>query len=106
MVLAMPKLDLPKPRRWDFVAGVLLLISLGLLGANVAATRAAAPGESIPTGVSLFFAVAQMTLSTASLLVLGKTARAGTLWGNLLAVAGLLAGMSGVLLAAAMWATG
>ena len=106
MVLAMPKLDLPKLRRWDLVAGVLLLVSLGLVGANVAASRGTAPGESIPTGLSLAFALAQMVLSTASLLVLGKTAREGTLWGNLLAVAGLMAGMSGVLLAAAMWATG
>jgi hypothetical protein len=102
----MPKLDLPKPRRWDFVAGVLVVISLALVGANVAASRGTPPGASIPTGLSLLFALAQMALATASLLVLGKTAREGTLWGNFLAVAGLLAGMSGVLLAAAMWAAG
>jgi hypothetical protein len=37
-------------------------------------------------------------------MVLGKTAKEGTIWGNLFAVGACVVGMSGVLLASAMWA--
>ena len=39
------------------------------------------------------------------LLILGKTAKEGTWWGNLAAVGTMFVGMSGMLLAAAIWAT-
>jgi hypothetical protein len=48
-------------------------------------------------------ALAQLALGMISLLLLGKTAEEGTLWGNLAAVGGMFAGLSGVLLAAALW---
>jgi hypothetical protein len=36
-------------------------------------------------------------------LLLGKTAKEGTIWGNLAAIGGMFIGVSGVLLAAALW---
>jgi hypothetical protein len=34
---------------------------------------------------------------------LGKTSKEGTIWGNLAAIGGMFVGLSGVLLAAALW---
>ncbi len=39
------------------------------------------------------------------LMLLGKTAKEGTWWGNLAAVGTMFVGMSGMLVAAAVWAT-
>ena len=79
-------------------------IAGALIAANLAIVTRKAPGTSIAGGVTAGFVTAQCALALAGLFVLGKTAKEGTLWGNLLAVAGLFAGMSGVLLAAALWA--
>jgi hypothetical protein len=64
---------------------------------------ARAAGAAIGSGTTALFVATQLLLASVSLLVLGKTAKEGTLWGNLAAVGGLLLGLSGVLLAAAMW---
>jgi hypothetical protein len=37
-------------------------------------------------------------------MLLGKTAKEGTWWGNLASLAAMMVGMSGVLLATALWA--
>jgi hypothetical protein len=102
--LRLPKLDLPKPRTWDFIALAALALTVGLVGANLAASRGQSPGGVSGTATAAFVA-GQLAAMTLSLFALGKTAKEGTLWGNLFAVAGMLLGMSGVLLAAAIWAT-
>ncbi len=97
-------LDLPRPKRWDFLA-------LAVVGAGVCAAAAdlwlasrKPPGAAMPGGVTALFVVLQLVVSALALGVLGKTAKEGTLWGILLSVGGLLAAVSGVLLAAALWA--
>lgn len=92
------KLDLPRPKLWDLIAAAVAVSGVMLAGANI--QGGGAPGR---TG---FFAFAQLAVCLGSLMVLGKTAKQGTIWGNLAAVAGMFVGMSGVLLAAALWAAG
>ena len=102
--LKLAKLDLPKPKKWDLVALGLCGAGAALVAANLMMVRGQPPGSSISSAATSLFVVAQIAVSLAALFVLGKTARQGTLWGNLLAVAGVFLGMSGVLLAAALWA--
>src|SRR5687768_3600828 len=102
--LKLPKLDLPKPKRWDLAALGVCAAGVALVGANLMMVRGQPPGSSISSAATSLFVVAQIAVSLGALFVLGKTAKEGTIWGNLLAVAGLFLGMSGVLLAAALWA--
>ena len=102
--LKLPKLDLPKPKKWDVAALGLCAAGVALVGANLMMVRGQPPGSSISSTATSLFVVAQIAVSLGALFVLGKTAKEGTIWGNLLAVAGLFLGMSGVLLAAALWA--
>jgi hypothetical protein len=63
-----------------------------------------APEAPFPNAASVLFILIQLALSCVGLMVLGKTAKEGTWWGNLAALAAMLAGMGGVLLATALWA--
>lgn len=100
--MELPSIELgPKPRKWDFVAVGLAILALVAAAANWSVARSAE--GPIDSGTTWLFVTAQLVLATVSLLVLGKTAKEGTLWGNLAAVAGMALGISGVLLAAAMW---
>ncbi len=89
--LKMP--DLPRPTAWDFAAIGALLVAVVLSGATVAMPR-----------MATLFLLVQLVLACGGLMLLGKTAKEGTWWGNLAAIGAMLAGMGGVLLAAAMWA--
>ncbi len=97
------KLEIKKPRSWDFAALAALVAALVLAGVNLAAAGSKQPGTSLSGGFTLALVLAQLAVASASLLILGKTAKYGTIWGNLGAVAGMLIGVSGVLLAAALW---
>lgn len=98
------KLDIPKPKLWDLITGGALLGGCALAGANLMAAQGKEVGTSLSNGTTLLFVVVQLAVCVVCLLLLGKTAKAGTIWGNLAAVAGMFVGMSGVLLAAALWA--
>lgn len=89
--LKMP--ELPRPTRWDFFAIGALLLAVVLAGATV----------SLPRLANVFMFV-QLAVACGGLMLLGKTAKEGTWWGNLAAVGALMLGMGGMLLAAAMWA--
>jgi hypothetical protein len=104
-VLKLPRISLPRPTRWDAAAGVALAVSAGLAALNLGLAAKQPPGASISGALTALFVLAQFVASLGSLFLLGKTVKEGTLLGNLLAVAGLFAGMGGVLLAAALWAT-
>ncbi len=97
--------ELPRPRKWDISAVLVFAASIVLAGVNLKSALGQAPGESIAGWLTTAMVFGQLILASLSLIVLGKTAKEGTLWGNLTAVAALLAGMSGVLLATALWAT-
>lgn len=100
--MKLPKLQLgPKPKTWDLIALATAFAGLALAGFNWWLARKSAAGVS--TGATLALAAAQLAVCCGCLMLLGKTAKEGTLWGNLAAVVGLFLGMSGVLLAAAMW---
>jgi len=102
--LKLPKVDLPRPTRWDLIALAVLLLTVVLIGANLLIAGKKAPGEPFPNGAAVLFILVQVALSCVGLMLLGKTAKEGTWWGNLAALATMFAAMGGVLLATALWA--
>jgi len=99
----LPKIEIVKPKSWDFIALAVLGGAAVLSGANLALALRTQEG-AISGGTTAAFVVIQLLLCMAGLIVLGKTAKEGTIWGNLFAVGACVVGMSGVLLASAMWA--
>ncbi len=96
--------NLPRPARWDWIAiGVLLLGTL-LAAASLFVVRSKAPGEPYPSGLTTFFVFSQLAVACGGLMLLGKTAKEGTGWGNAASLLAMFLGISGVLLAAALWA--
>ena len=100
----LPKLDLPKPQKWDFIAIGILVVSVVLIGANLMIAGKKAPEAPFPSAAAAAFIVLQLALSCIGLMALGKTAKEGTWWGNLASLGAMFVGMSGVLLATALWA--
>ncbi|MDX1384926.1 MAG: hypothetical protein R3190_14835 [Thermoanaerobaculia bacterium] len=98
----MPEIVKPKP--WDFGALVIAGIGVVLTGANLAIATSASAEGAVSGGVTTIFVVVQLVICSLSLMALGKTAKVGTIWGNLFALGGCFVGMSGVLLASALWA--
>ncbi len=96
-------MDLPKPKAWDLVAiaavGLGSLIAIG----NTISALGGDAGQAPSTNFTLAMIGLQVVVASVSLFILGKTAKHGTIWGNLAAVAGMLIGLTGVLLAGAMW---
>lgn len=85
--------DLPRPTRWDLYAMGALLVGVVLAIATIAQPKLA-------TALILV----QLIVACGGLMLLGKTAKEGTWWGNLAAIGAMFAGMAGMLLAAAIWA--
>lgn len=86
--------DLPRPTRWDFYAIGALVVGIVLALATIKMK-----------GLAIPLMLVQLVVSCGGLLLLGKTAKEGTWWGNLAAIGAMMIGMGGVLLAAAIWAT-
>ena len=104
MALKLPKIQLgPRPRKWDLFAVAVLVLAVALAAISWRAARGQAPGMAPSGDFISIVALTQLAIGSISLLLLGKTATDGTLWGNLAAVGGMLAGLGGVLLAAALW---
>jgi hypothetical protein len=104
LAFKLPKIQLgPKPKKWDLFALAVAILAAALAVISWQTARAQLPGVSPSDGFTSLVAVAQLAIATLSLLLLGKTAKEGTLWGNLAAVGGMLTGLSGVLLAATLW---
>lgn len=93
----------PRPKKWDLIALAVLLLAAVVAAVSWQAARSQPPGTAPSGTFTTLVALGQLALASISLLVLGKTANEGTLWGNLAAVGGMLAGLGGVLLAAALW---
>lgn len=102
--LKFPKLDLPRPTRWDGAAIAILLAGLALIGLSLYISASKAPGEPFPDGLTRLLSLAQLAVACGGLMLLGKTAKEGTAWGNLASIGAMLIGMTGVLIAAALWA--
>lgn len=97
-------MEIPKPKLWDFIALAVTLVGLVASAANLKASGIVTPGASVSTSLTLVFITVGLAICVASLLVLGKTAKEGTIHGNLFAVAGMCVGLGGSMLAAALWA--
>jgi len=98
------KWEIPKPRMWDFVALGVTLVGIVAATMNVLGSRLMQPGATVSATLSMTYALLQLAVCCVSLLVLGKTAKEGTIHGNLFAVAGMGVGLVGMMLAAAIWA--
>ena len=103
-VVPVLKLEIPKPKPWDLIALAALLGGLAVAVANVFAVGMNRPGATVSTSLTLGFAIAHLVVCLGSLMILGKTAKEGTIHGNLFAVGGMFVGLGGFLLAAAIWA--
>jgi hypothetical protein len=101
--IKLPQIDIVKPRPWDFIALAVLVAGAVLTGVNLMIARGTEQG-AISGGATAGFVVVQLLVCIVGLMVLGKTAKEGTIWGNLFAVGACFVGMSGVLLASALWA--
>ena len=99
----LPKIEVVKPKRWDLIALAVLAVAFVLSGANLHLALREGEG-AISGGVTAAFVTIQLILCLLGLMVLGKTAKEGTIWGNLFSVGACVVGMSGVLLASALWA--
>ena len=106
-VMKAPRFKLPaldRPTRWDLITAAVLLVGFVLMGVNLGVASKKPAGEPFPNGLTMLFVVVQLAVSLVGLMLLGKTAKEGTWWGNIAAILAMLAGMGGVLLAAALWA--
>jgi hypothetical protein len=105
-VLRVPvlNLEIPKPKRWDFIALAVLVAGIVVAAINVRASGLAAGGAAISGAATLAFVLAQLAVCCLGLMVLGKTAKEGTIHGNLFALGAMGLGLGGMMLAAALWA--
>lgn len=104
MSFKLPKIQLgPRPKKWDLFALAVLGAAIVLAAVSWQTARAQPPGTMPSSGFITLVALVQLAIGSVSLLLLGKTATEGTLWGNLAALGGMFAGLGGVLLAAALW---
>ncbi len=94
--------EIPKPVFWDWIAIAIALLSAALaVWGLMSASSLAAGGDLSPFLIGLW-TLLQLAIAVASLLVLGKTAKEGTIHGNIAAVIGSLLGLNGIFLAAAL----
>ena len=105
-VLKLPILnwEIPIPKKWDLAPLALVVVGVALTGANLTASGVREPGAAISTGLTLVFFLLQLGVCLGSLMLLGKTAKEGTIHGNLLSLLGTGVGLMGIMLAAALWA--
>jgi hypothetical protein len=108
--LKLPRFKLPawkeitRPKRWDWIAAAVFAVGVVLVGADLALAQKKAIGAPFPSGATALFVFGQLAVASVGLMLLGKTAKEGTWWGNLFSLLALLTGMGGVLVAGAMWA--
>jgi hypothetical protein len=97
----LPKLALPRPKRWDLFAIATLVLGTVFAAANLFKGVKAPP---VPSWMTAMFVFVQLAVACGGLMLLGKTAKEGTGWGNAASLLATFLGISGVLLAAALWA--
>ncbi|MFY9824091.1 MAG: hypothetical protein WAM82_22125 [Thermoanaerobaculia bacterium] len=100
----LPKIDLPRPQLWDWYAIGALVVGLILIAANLGIGLKKPPEMPFSSGWTSVFVFGQLAVACGGLMLLGKTAKEGTGWGNAASLLATLVGISGVLLAAAFWA--
>jgi hypothetical protein len=100
----LPKISLPRPKRWDYYAIGLFLVGVLVSAVNLWKGVTKPAGEPYPSWLTALVVFAQLGVTCGGLMALGKTAKEGTGLGNLAALLASFIGMGGVLLAAALWA--
>ena len=96
--------DFPKPTLWDLAALAMLAVGGVAMAANLLAAKSTGPGSALSGTQTSLFVTTGLAVCIGCLLLLGKTSKEGTIWGNLAAIGGMFVGVSAVLLAAALWA--
>ncbi len=100
--LKLPKL--PRPTRWDLYAIGVFALGVILAAVNLGIGLNKPVGEPYPSGLTALFVFGQLAVSCGGLMLLGKTSKEGTGWGNAASLLATFLGIVGVLLAAALWA--
>jgi drug/metabolite transporter (DMT)-like permease len=98
------KLEIPRPKPWDLIALAALAAGVLVAAVNVFLSGIVRSGATVSPSLTVVFVGVQLFVCLGSLVILGKTAKEGTIHGNLFAVGGMFVGLSGVMLAAALWA--
>ena len=103
--MKLPELNIsiPRPTISDLAAITVAAVGAAIAVSSWVLAASKGVGESLSTDAAIGFALLQLGVCTASLLTLGLTARRGTIIGDLASVTGLMIGISGGLLAAALW---
>ena len=96
--------NLPRPARWDWIAIAVLLLGVALAAAALFKGLNKPPDEPYPSWLTTLTVFGQLAVACGGLMLLGKTAKEGTGWGNAASLLAMFLGISGVLLAAALWA--
>jgi hypothetical protein len=102
--LKLPKLAMPRLKRWDLYALGLLLLGMVVTAVNVYKGITKPAGEPYPSWLTVLVVFTQLGVACGGLMVLGKTAKEGTGWGNAFSLLATFIGVGGVLIAAALWA--
>jgi hypothetical protein len=102
--LKLPKIQLPRPKLWDYYAIGLFFLGVLVSAVNLYKGIAKPAGEPYPSWLTTIVVFTQLGVACGGLMLLGKTAKEGTALGNLAALLASFIGMGGVLLAAALWA--
>lgn len=103
--MKLPELNIsiPRPTISDLAAIAVAVVGAVIAASSWALAASKGVGQALSTDAAVGIALLQLGVCTASLLTLGLTARRGTIIGDLAAVTGLMIGISGGLLAAALW---
>lgn len=104
MKLSIPRLALAKPTLWDILSIALVAFGGAAAALNWRVATSLGPGDALSTSAASLFALTQLGVCVACLTLLGKTAKQGTVLGDLAAALGILVGIGGSLLAATLWA--
>lgn len=102
--LKLPKIEMPRLKRWDLYAIGLLLLGVLVSAFNLYKGIAKPAGEPYPSWLTTLVVFTQLGVACGGLMLLGKTAKEGTGWGNAASLLATFLGIGGVLLAAALWA--
>jgi len=102
--LKLPKLAMPRLKLWDLYALGVLLLGMAVSGVNLFKAVTKPAGEPYPSWLTVLVVFTQLGVACAGLMLLGKTAKEGTGWGNAFSLLATFIGIGGVLLAAALWA--
>src|SRR5258706_13476799 len=78
----LPKIDLPRPLLWDWIAIASLVVGVVFIATNLAIGFKKPAGEPFPSAWTGVFVFGQLAVACGGLMVLRKTGNEGPGWGK------------------------